>query len=209
MKKKLMTILLAMLMLALSGCGALSGVKTSTIYVDKKDKVISATVASLNAEQYDEDELEQSIKEAIATYNGSEEKVKLNKLNVKKGQATLTMTYETSDDYEAFNSRVLFTGTVAEAKQAGYDFAGNFIDTSQAEVKGKTILDGASDEKVIITNEPVQIQTSLDIMYVSDNATIIDKRLAQVEAEVGATENGITFGNEAVAYIIYGEPKKN
>ena len=210
MNKKIVAILLATLILTLSACGALSGVETSTIYIDKKGKVTSVTIASLPAEQYNEKELEQSIDEAISDYNGDEEKEKitLKKFKVKKGQATLKIVYATSDDYEAFNDRVLFTGTVAEAKIAGFDFAGEFLDASKTLIKGSTILENASDEKVIITNEPVQIQTSKDILYVSDNATIIDKRIAQVEAEAGAIENGITFGNEAIAYIIYGEQKK-
>ena len=209
MKKVTVTLLIVM-MLFLSACGALSKVKTSTIYVDKKGKVTSVTIASLPADQYNEEELKASIEEEILAYNGDEEKakIKLNEFKVKKEQATLRITYATSDDYEAFNGRVLFTGTVAEAQAAGFDFAGEFLDTSKTAIKGSTLVKDAAEEKVIITNEPVQVQTYKDIMYTSANATIVDKRIAQVESEAGATENGITFGNEENAYIIYGEPKE-
>lgn len=197
------------LIFGLSACGALRDVEVSTIYVDKKGKVTSATIASFSKEQYNEDELKSSIDEAISAYNGDQEaRITLAKFKVKKEQATLRMTYATSDDYEVFNGRTLFVGTIAEAKLAGYDFEGEFWDQSKATIKGSAIIKEAQDEMVIITNEPVQIQTTKDILYTSDNATIIDKRLAQVEAEVGATDNGITFGNEKNAYIIYGEPKK-
>ena len=210
MNKKPIAILLTLLLFSLSACGIFSSVTTSTISVDKKNKVTSVTIASLPSEQYNEEELKQSIDEAVATYNDGEDKDKitLKGFKVKKGQATLRLVYASGDDYEAFNERILFVGTVAEAKVAGFDFEGEFLDTSKATIKGSTILKDASDEKVIITNEPVQIQTDKDILYTSPNATIIDKRLAQVEAEAGATENGITFGNAENAYIIYGEPKK-
>lgn len=210
MNRKTIAILLAILALILSACGALSKAKTSTIYVDKKGKVTSVTIASLPADKYNEEELKASIDEEILAYNGDEEKakIKLNEFKVKKEQAILQITYATSDDYEAFNSRVLFTGTVAEAQAAGFDFAGEFLDTSKTAIKGSTIVKDIFEENVIITNEPVQVQTYKDIMYTSANATIVDKRIAQVESEAGATENGITFGNEENTYIIYGEPKE-
>ena len=210
MNKKLIAILLTMLMFTLSACRIFDEVKTSTIYVDKKGKVTSTTVASLPSEQYDEKELKASIDEALSAYNGGEEqdKITLKRFKVKKEQATLRLVYASGDDYEAFNERILFVGTVAEAKVAGYDFEGEFQDASKSPVKGADILKNATDEKVIITNEPVQIETNKDIIYTSTNATILDKRLAEVEAEAGAIDNGITFGNEENAYIIYGEPKK-
>ena len=210
MSKKLIAILLTLLMFSLSACGIFEEVKTSTISVDKKGKVTSVTVASLPKDQYDEDELKASIDEAVLAYNTGEEndKITLKKFKVKKEQATLKLIYASGDDYEAFNERILFVGTVAEAKVAGFDFDGEFLNASKATIKGSDIIKDASDEKVIITNEPVQIQTNKDILYTSANATIVDKRLAQVEAEAGATENGITFGNAENAYIIYGEPKQ-
>ena len=210
MNKKLIAILLAMLLFSLSACGMFSSVKTSTIYVNKKGKVTSTTISSLPAEQYNKDELKKSIDEAVSAYNSGKEKdeITLDTFKVKKEQATLKLIYATSDDYEIFNGRTLFVETVAEAKAAGYDFDGDFLDKEQGAIKGSAILKETGDAMVIITNEPVQIQTVKDILYTSDNATIIDKRLAQVEAEAGATDNGITFGNEKNAYIIYGELKK-
>ena len=208
MNKKPIAILLVILMFVLSACGALKDATVSTIYVDKNGKVSSVTIASLPAEQYDEKELKKSIDDAIDDYNGSQEKVELDSFKVKKEQAHLLLTYATTKDYESFNGRVLFAGTMAEARSAGYNFEGEFIDSKKVTTTGSAILKEAIDELVIITNEPVQIKTSKDILYVSANATIIDKRVAQVEAEAGATDNGITFGNAENAYIIYGEPKK-
>ena len=208
MNKKLIAVLLAMLMFGLSACGALKDATVSTIYVDKKGKVTSATIASLPAEQYDENELKKSIDEALDAYNSGQDKITLDDFKVKKEQAHLILTYATAEDYENFNGRVLFAGTMAEARSAGYEFEGEFIDANKVSTTGSAILQEAQDELIIITNEPVQIQTTKDILYTSANATIIDKRVAMVEAEAGATDNGITFGNAKNAYIIYGEPKK-
>ena len=207
MNKKIIAILLSALMLIFSACGALSNAKVSTIYIDKKGKVTSATIESLPAEQYNEDALKESIDVAIAAYNQGQdtEKIELDSFKVKKEQATLRMTYASAKDYEIFNERVLFVGTLAEANAAGYDFQDEFVDAKTASIKGTTLLKDAPDKMVIITNEPVQIQTIQDILYTSDNATIIDKKTAQVEAEAGSTDNGIAFGNSANAYIIYGE----
>jgi len=208
--RKIIVILLILMITTLTACGVLSNAKVSTIYVDRKGEVVSATIASLPTEQYDGDELKVSIDEAIATYNSTKENepISLNEFKVKKEQATLRLTYATAGDYEAFNERTLFAGTIAEATAAGYDFEVDFIDSDKTTIKGSAILKEARDELVIITNEPVQIQTTKDILYTSDNATIIDKRTAQVEDEAGSTDNGITFGNAKVAYVIYGEPNQ-
>ena len=204
MNKRILALILTFVMVSLAGCGGISSAQISTIYIDKAGKVKSVTVESLSAEQYQEADLRELVNQAIEEYNDKQdtERIILKGLSVKKEQARLTMEYATSEDYEGFNGRILFSGTVAKAKAAGYDFNTDFIDENEALAKGEVIIK-QEDLQVIITNEPVQIKTSQDIMYVSVNAVIIDKRAAQVEAEAGATENGITFGNSEYAYIIY------
>ena len=217
MSKKIIAMVFILLMVMLSGCGAISKATTSTIYINTKGKVSSVTVEALPAQQYSEEDLKNLIDLSIAEYNSGqdEEKIKLDGFKVKGDQARLTMSYATSLDYEGFNGRVLFWGTVSEAIAAGYKFDMDFIDEAKAVTKGSVITapkaeDNQKEEQVIITNEPVQIQTTKDILYTSKNATIIDERLVQVEAEAGATDNGITFGNSENAYIIFGDkPKEN
>jgi len=205
MNRKITAIILALLMIGLFGCSATSSAKTSTIYVDKNGKVSSVTIENLSAEQYSEEELRELVTQTIKEYNSEkgEDKVKLDELKVKKEQARLAIEYATSADYEEFNGRILFVGTVAEAKEAGYDFETDFVGADEATIKGEAVVGQEKDSQVIITNEPVQIKTIKDILYTSTNAKITDKRAAQVDAEAGATENGITFGNSECAYIIY------
>jgi len=205
MNRKLILTLLIMLLLSLSGCQSISNAKTSTIHIDKKGQVSSITVESLPAEQYQEEDLKALVEQTIADYNAKEDSksITLDKLSVKKEQARLIMKYNSVTDYEKFNGRILFAGTVIAAKEAGYDFSIDFIDVDKASIKGSDIIINDKEARIVITNEPVQVQTLKDILYVSPNVTIVDKRIAQVEAEGTATDNGITFGNSEYAYIIY------
>lgn len=191
--KKVATLILIAMITILSGCSKLGSAEASTIYVDKKGRIESITVEALPAEQYNKEELKTMIDESIDDYNGKqeEEKITLESFKVKKDQARLTMKYASYEDYEDFNGRILFAGTVAEAKVAGYEITTTYTDAS-----------------IIITNEPVQIKTPKDIVETSENASIIDEKLAVVEGEGGATENGIIFENSKVAYVIYGENKE-
>ena len=103
---------------------------------------------------------------------------------------TLQMQYESAAVYSEFNDMILFSGTLSEAKAAGYS-VGELYDT-----EGQLAEMTAEEEntlKVIITEEDVCIQTSGKIKYVSDNVTLIGTKL------VRALEAGVNHP----AFVVY------
>ena len=93
-----------------------------------------------------------------------------------KNSVALLMDYQTAADYAEFNEILLFSGTFSEAAAEGYlpeelyDVEGNSVEVD---------LDKLGELKVVVTEESVCLQTSGKIKYVSDNVTILDKKLAK------------------------------
>lgn len=192
-------------MLSMVGCGSLKDAQFNTIHVNKKEKVSSVIIEDFSKEYYDKDELKESINKAITTYNEKSKKsaVSLKKFTVKKGQTRIMMDYDTSTDYQDFNHTVLYSGTVAGAQKEGYEFKLSFTDTAGKKVKAETITAKNPDAKVIITNEPVCIQTTKNIIYVSTNATIQDAKTAKVNADNNQDNQSSQISISGYAYIIY------
>ena len=113
----------------------------------------------------------------------NEEAVTVESLTQGEDEVTLLMNYQTAEDYAAFNEVLLFTGTYAEAVDAGY------IPSELHDVEGEGIALDSEDLgnlKVIVTEESISIQTSGKIRYVSDNVSVMDKKLAKA-LEAGKT----------------------
>ena len=106
----------------------------------------------------------------------NEEAAVLESLTQGEEEVSLFMNFQTVEDYAAFNEVLLFAGTYAEAASAGYlpeelyDAEGEAADTESEKL---------DDLKVIVTEESVCIQTAGKIKYVSDNVSIVDKKLAR------------------------------
>lgn len=198
-------ILLAAVLVFMGGCDSLKDVKSSTIHVDKKEKVTSVIVEDFSKAYYDKDELKESIEKAIESYNkaGSKQPVSLKDFTVKKGQARIVMKYDTCADYQAFNQTILYSGTVAGAEKEGYEFKTGFLDTSGAAVDAAAVLSANPNARVIISNEPVSIKTTKNILYVSENVSIQDEKTAKISA-TGNQDNGNSqISIAGYAYVIY------
>ena len=144
-----------------------------------------ALVESFDKAYYDFEELSEDVEKAVKSYclDVNEEAVTIESLMKENDEVALVMHYQTVDDYRTFNEVLLFTGTYAEAVGEGYlpeelhDAEGEIADVDSEEL---------DNLKVIVTEESVCIQTSGKIKYVSDNVSIIDKKLARaVEAGKG------------------------
>lgn len=203
--KKYIWMLLGAALVLLVGCNSIEDAKSSTIYVNPKGNVTSVIVEDFQKEYYDEKELKESINTAIDSYNEQHDSkaVTLKKLTVKKETAKAVLTYDSCDEYCAFNGTVLFSGTVAEAQQAGYDFKTDFITASQEEVSSDDIINQHSDAKVIITNEPVYVQTNKAILYVSENVSIKEGKLVQVLSDDREDNENAQVIIADAAYVIY------
>jgi hypothetical protein len=169
----------------LMGCGQKFEPTESTIFVTSKGVVKSAIMESFDKSYYDFDELYKSVEKEVKVYclDNIEETVTLTSLTEENDSVTLLMDYQTVEDYANFNEVLLFSGTFAQAVAEGY------LPDTLHDVEGITAeidLEKQGDLKVLVTEESVCIQTSGRIKFVSDNVTVLDKKLAKA-MEAGKT----------------------
>ena len=172
--------------LFVTGCGSKFEPTVSTIYVTSKGEVKSAIVESFDKAYYDFEELSEGVQKEVTAYcldKNREEAAVVESLTLGEGEVSLFMDFQTVDDYIAFNDVLLFAGTYAEAVNEGYipeelyDAEGMSVPTDSEEL---------DKLKVIVTEESISVQTHGKIKYVSDNVSIVDKKLARA-FEAGKT----------------------
>ena len=192
MKKSLSLCLVLTSTLLLAGCSQKFEPTESTIFVTSKGVVKSAIMESFDKGYYNFEELSADVQNMVQEYcsAGNENAIVMESIVESNDMVTLQMQYETVEDYTEFNDMILFSGTLSEAEAAGY-ILGEMYDTEGqlAEIAEEE----KSTLKVIITEESVCIQTSKKIRYISDNVTMIDKKLAR------ALEAGV----DHLAFIVY------
>ena len=157
--------------LFLAGCGNDFEPTESTIYVTSKGEVVSAIMEDFDKAYYDFDELSENVYKEVRSYclDINDEAIFVESLTKESGIVTLQMKYQTAEDYAAFNAGYL--------PEELYDAEGEAADTESEKL---------DDLKVIVTEESVCIQTAGKIKYVSDNVSIVDKKLARA-FEAGKT----------------------
>lgn len=178
MRKSLNFLLILSMTFLLSGCGQEFEPTESTIFVTSKGAVKSAIIESFDKSYYDFDELYDTVEKEVKAYclDQNEEAVTISSLVEENDSVALLMDYQTVEDYVKFNEIELFSGTFSEAASAGYlpeelyDVEGNSVESDVEEL---------GDLKVVVTEESVCLQTSGKIKYVSDNVTVLDKKLAK------------------------------
>ena len=185
MRKSLSFLLILSMVFLLSGCEQEYEPTESTIFITSKGVVKSAIMESFDKSYYDFDELYEAVEKEVKAYclDKNEEAVTISSLVEENDSVALLMDYQTVEDYVEFNEILLFSGTFSEAAAAGYlpgelhDAEGNSVEVN---------LESLGDLKVIVTEESVCLQTSGRIKYVSDNVTILGKKLAKA-MEAGKT----------------------
>jgi hypothetical protein len=186
----------------LSGCSnKKTDVDTSTVFIEKKGKVISVDVEHLDKDYYDIDELKDYITEHVEDYTETNgDTVKETSFDVKDGIAKLTMEYDSYEDYAGFNGVELYCGTVVGAQADGYDFDMEFYrveDSQKQEIVEKSDILAEDDNKIVIIKANVDVMVPGTVLYVSAPDT--DIRSEDVVSIVGEGAN-----EEAqLTYIIY------
>ena len=178
MRKSLNFLLVLAMALLLSGCGQKFEPTESTIFITSKGLVQSAVMESFDKSYYDFDELYEEVEKEVKAYclDQNEETVTISSLTKEADSVALLMDYQTVEDYVAFNEVMLFSGTFSEAAAAGY------LPEELYDIEGQSAevdLENLGELKAIVTEESICIQTSGKIKYVSDNVTILDKKLAK------------------------------
>lgn len=198
MKKRHICLLVAS-MLLLNGCGGIEKMESSTITVNKEGMVTTKLMEEFLDEPYDAAELESTITEWVNIYNAEngEEQVTLKEVDVKEGIAKVMMDYTSDEAYRGFNQVDFFSGTVKQALEEGYGFAGDFVDMDGADVADGTIPQTCEKQYVIIIREPLDVLVPGKIRYVSKNMKVQSKKIATYEG----TDDAVV--TDAYGYVIY------
>ena len=205
MKKNIGLFLMAVLLLStLTSCGALK-VDENTVYVQKKGKIIGASVESFDKEYYSEEELEEYVNQRVEDYAESHGKkiVKMDRFSVEDGVARLNIKYAGYEDYAEFNGVELFAGTVVQAMAAGYDFEDEFLtvtDGKLGESADKDTVTADDSYKVVILNEKVNVKVDGTVLYVSAKYTSM---AGEDTVAIALPEDAVDGEELALTYIIY------
>lgn len=190
---------------ALTACGAKLDVDKSTIYVQKKGKVVEALVEPFEKSYYEAEELERYINERVEAYTAEWEKgsVKASKLTVEDGVAKLQIEYGSYEDFARFNGEELFEGTAPQAVAAGYPF-----DTGFLSVEGGVLGEPADAEKVtadpsyriVILSAKEDVKVDGTVLFVSDKYTSM---AAKDTVSIALPEDAQDGEGMALVYIVY------
>lgn len=182
----------------MSACSFMTADYTQdTVVVNKKGTVSGIIVEAFDKDYYNGEELEQMIHDEITAYNDGGEAIELKKFEItEEGNAFVNMTYQSAADYKSFNEKELFTGTVLDAYNAGYEFVDmQSVEEGGAGIQADEVLEKGSMH-IVIFEEPVEVRVSGAITYVSEGVSIIDKKSAK--AETSQEEE-----SQKIFYIIY------
>lgn len=186
MKKKVLLLIASITCAALfSGCGKDYDAKKSTVFVSKNGSVVSTDIESFDTDTFDTDDLQKYVDESIKSYNEANDgSVKLKSLSVEKKKAVLKIKYDSADEYTDFNGTELFSGTIAEALAAGYEFDVEFASIDDKSIKSceKSEFMDNDGYKVVIYKGKSNISVDADILFTStENIKLIDSKTVEVK----------------------------
>lgn len=203
MKKRSRVLLAALTIILLAGCGK-TAVETTTIAI-QKDGSIEHTIV----EEFGEtsvDALQSMMAEKVAAYNngnGDEGEVTIDAVEMEDGMAKVVMTYPDAEAFDGFMNMDVaevdpglrapfFYGTVEEAFTEGFDLEITLRGVEKEEtLQGKNDLLVRGDNMLIIYDnemnlgEPVQISLEKKPIYISDNVTVVEKKLVEISGADG------------------------
>lgn len=203
MKKFMSLALIAVLaVMCLTACGKSIEVTENTVIVEKKGKIIEATVEKLDKDYYDEEELEKYIDKQVKKYvneHGSKSMV-VDDFSVEDGVARLNIKYAGYGDYSLFHGAEMFVGTVEQAIEAGYKFDADFVKVWNGRLGDSadaSEITGNTQYYVVILDDLVNVKIDGTILYLSEGNTTLK---AEDTAAITYSEES---GERELAYIIY------
>ncbi|KAB1437497.1 hypothetical protein [Candidatus Galacturonibacter soehngenii] len=192
MKNRKAFVAVFLILMLMTGCSQAFDAETNTVYVKKDGAVMQAIIEEFNESNYDQNELEEIIKQDVSSYNNGTEAIKVEKYKVKDNIAKLITSYAKASDYAIFNDVEFFAGTISEAKTEGYEFDDMFMSVDENNTVGSETIKSLSQYKVVIFEENIRIMTDSKILYMSSNTKLIDAKTAVLNDDA-----------EGLGYIIY------
>lgn len=179
---------------------------TNTVFVLKNGKIVSTDIEKFDQNTYDSEKLKTYLASIVDTYNqeNGEDSLKQKVLNVEENVATLVLEYVDTKVYTDINGVELFTGTIQEAKDAGYSFEDSYAKMKEGKAVVATadeFLNGEeykvviikSNTKVVVPGEVCFVSTK-NVATVGEDYIVIKDGAMLIAEEV---EENTEFGTEA------------
>lgn len=196
MKKLLLLCITAVMLCVIAGCGKTDDIIEEThVILDKKGQIVCTHVESFAEDFYDLQELQAMIDEEAALYNqaNGEGTVVAEPAYRQADNVIDKVTYASFKDYNAFNERNIFVGTVAEAMEAGIAFR---VALENIDKPGEFItadhMSDMNEYHVLIVDEPGVYDTFGKVMYISDGVSVAGKKSVKVSEDM-----------EGLGYILF------
>lgn len=190
--------------LFLAGCGRMDKVEQTTVYADRKKGTVQEVIIEPYTENdnYTEEELKAYIDSDVASENqeAGETKVTVTEVKLEEGIVTIRMEYTDSEAYAAYHRTAFFAGTLSQAQEKGFDFAGTFVDGEGNPVDIKNVLAQHPEYQVVIVEEPVQVLTDKEILYMTTNVKKTSSKAAEATGENGSEKGNFMLSSKA--YVI-------
>ncbi len=196
-KRRCMAAVLLLVLLMLTACGSAEPEEISTIEVQKDGSIIQSTVGSFDKDYYSKEDLESFAKEEIQSYSASGDgTIELSDISMlDDGNVKLTLKFDNSETYTAFEGKTLFMGTIAQAIVAGYEPSGYMTpveegESADASVKVKK-ADYTMDMNILVVQEQYEVTVPGEILWVSSVGTKL------------TGESSVQINTDELTYIIY------
>lgn len=196
-KRRCMAAVLLLVLLMLTACGSAEPEEISTIEVQKDGSIIQSTVGSFDKDYYSKEDLESFAKEEIQSYSASGDgTIELSDISMlDDGNVKLTLKFDNSETYMAFEGKTLFMGTIAQAIVAGYEPSGYMTpveegESADASVKVKE-ADYTMDMNILVVQEQYEVTVPGEILWVSSVGTKL------------TGESSVQINTDELTYIIY------
>jgi ABC-type glycerol-3-phosphate transport system substrate-binding protein len=199
MNKKKVGMVIAMLLafLMLAACGTSSASDgVGKIQICEDGSIIQTSVAEFDKDYYSKDDLESFAKEEIQAFTASGDgTIELSSVSVENQNAELTLKFDSSETYTAFEGKNLFTGTIAQAIVAGYEPSGYLTQIQERESADASMeadkADYTLDMKVVVLEEQYEVTVPGKILWVSSVGTKVTGK------------SSVRVDTDELTYIIY------
>ncbi len=170
----------------LTGCGNDAQPEVSSLKLEKNGSVIQTIITDFPQNQYNIDDFMQMLEAEVNAYN---DKIGNQAVTIKQtqlGQDTIKVVeqYQNANAYYDLNRKILFVGTIAQAKTAGYDVTAKLKSVEDGAILTKEQLNEMDDNHIAIVSEALQVKTFGKILYTSEGVTYNDNKLATVQDDV-------------------------
>lgn len=150
----------------------------------------------------DEDALKDYLKDQIRQYNAScgSRDVHLKRFTIRGKKAYVRTEYKDAETYEAFTGYETFSGTVKQAKAAGYTFDSSFVSVKKRKKQKSVSSENAmknTKNRVAVVRENCTVRVSGSIRYISTDSTAVDS------SRKVTVDSGGDTGDSPLVYIIY------